>query len=85
MYKAEANSTVKFLNTWKSMGVQSFRFECLHESGHELMQKISLYYDLLAGKIETEDLYSKLGNIESYGLGLGMVDRKRTYQNRKKL
>lgn len=85
MFKAEANSTVKFIETWKELGVYAFRFECLHEEGHELLRKISLYCELLEGKIGTDDLYQKLGSIETYGLGVGMVAKKRTYQSRKKL
>ena len=61
------------------MGIGSFRFECLHETENELIQKIENYLKLMSGEVGANEGLSNLQEVESYGLGLGVLGRKDDY------
>ncbi len=65
-------------------GVGLFRLEALSETSHELNIKISNYLQLLSGQIAPEELMKNLKMFESYGLGLGQLDKTDNYKDRKK-
>lgn len=65
-------------------GVGLFRLEALSETSHELNIKISNYLQLLSGDLGPEELMKNLKMIESYGLGLGQLDKTDNYKDRKK-
>ncbi len=65
-------------------GVGHFRLEALHESSQELEQKVLTYLRLLRGEVDSKSAFETLKISESYGLGLGQLSEKDTYQDRKK-
>jgi putative protease len=84
MFNAKAQSTVKFFEHWLSEGVSFYRYECLHESGQEIVDKLKVYFNLLAKNISVDQAYLDLGKVESYGLGIGNMSKTREYKDRKK-
>ena len=66
------------------MGIGNFRFECLHETENELIQKIENYLKLMSGEVSAHEVFSNLQEVESYGLGLGVLGKKDDYIDRKK-
>lgn len=84
MYKAEVSSTIKYISQWQENGVSNFRFECLHESGAELIKKLTIYKDLFSNIINTDEAYQRLGAAENYGLSVGQLSNTRTFKDRKK-
>ncbi len=84
MFNATAQSTIKYLDDWKKVGVSLYRFEALHEEGADLLIKINTYLDLIRSRVSVNEAYSRLGKIESYGLGIGQLDKTKQYQDRKK-
>jgi U32 family peptidase len=84
MFKATAQSSIKYFSDWKAKGVGYFRFECLHEVGSKLEFKIKTYLALLSGEIDFEQAYQRVGTVESYGLTDGGLGKVKEYRSRKK-
>ncbi len=84
MFNAKAVSTATLFDRWLKMGIGSFRFECLHETENELIQKIENYLKLMSGEVGANEVLSNLQEVESYGLGLGVLGKKDDYIDRKK-
>jgi putative protease len=84
MFNAKAQSTVKYFNKWLADGVSFYRFESLHETGEELVNKLKVYLNLLSGETTVEAAYQDLGRVESYGLGVGSMSMGKEYKPRKK-
>ena len=84
MYNAKAVSTVEYFYRWMKQGIGSFRFECLHETNDEFIQKVELYFKLLNQDITLSEVMSGLEQVETYGLGLGHLALKDNYKSRKK-
>ena len=84
MFSANAMSAVKFMPGWMEKGVGSFRFEALHETGEELVKKISYYFEVLNGEFDTTKTIMALGSLESYGVNTGQLLKTKKYQDRKK-
>lgn len=84
MYNASAQTALPYLNQWKQAGLGEIRFEALHESGDELIQKISHYIAVLENKKSIDAALSDLKLTERYGLSARQLDRAEEYQARKK-
>lgn len=84
MFKSEAQSSLKYLRNWNRQGVTLFRFECLHEVGEILQAKLLTYLRFVATDISPDEAFLKLGGLEYYGLGLGQLEKKDSYKDRKK-
>lgn len=84
MFNGKAQSTIKYIQDWQGKGVSKFRFECLHETGIELVQKLETYLKLINHDIDEKTAFNKLGEIESYGLSTGQLEKVQGYKNRKK-
>lgn len=83
-FKATPQSAGFLVQELKSKGVSSFRLEALNEKPHELNLKILTYLQLLAGELSENAVFEKLKVVESYGLGLGQLNKTDTYKDRKK-
>ena len=84
MYNASAQTALPYLNDWKQLGIGEIRFEALHESGEELIQKIRHYIDVLENKKSIEAALAGLKVTEKYGLSPRQLMRTEEYQARKK-
>lgn len=84
MFSAKAQSVVKFIPNWMSSGVSNFRFECLHEDGDKLITKVDTYLKLMNQQLSVSDVYSIMGEVETYGLSTGAFEKTTEYQSRKK-
>jgi hypothetical protein len=51
----------------------------------EMNLKIKTYLRLLKNEVSLESALTTLKTVETYGLGFGQMDKKDTYQDRKKL
>lgn len=83
-FKATPQSASFLLNDLKARGVKSLRLEALDESAEDLNHKILVYLKLLKGQITSEEAVASLKVVESYGVGLGQLNKSDTYKDRKK-
>jgi putative protease len=65
-------------------GVGCFRIEALNEEPQELNTKILNYLKLINGEVTSDEMMKNLKVMESYGLGLGQLNRSDSYRDRKK-
>ena len=79
MFKGSAQSAAPILAQLQTAGVSNFRFEALNESATELVQKVTLYLKMLEGTMATSDLFSQLGEMESYGVSAGQLLKSKSY------
>lgn len=83
-FKATPQSAGFLIEMLKKEGVASVRLEALSETAHELTLKIRTYLGILRGELSPGEAMKKLEMVESYGLGLGQMNKSDTYQDRKK-
>lgn len=84
MYNASSQTALPYLQEWQRQGLGEVRFEALHESGSELIEKIKIYQHVLKQKISVESALEKLKVSEVYGLSPRQLARSEEYQPRKK-
>lgn len=83
-FKATPQSAGFLVKGLKDRGVGSFRLEALNESPEEINLKIITYLKLIKGEITAELALNSLKVVESYGLGLGQMNKSDSYKDRKK-
>lgn len=83
-FKATPQSASYLIDELRMKGVGKFRLEALNETTTEINEKVLGYLRLLADEIKPAELMESLKLIESYGLGLGQLNKADTYQDRKK-
>lgn len=83
-FKATPQSAGFLVSSLKEKGVSTFRLEALNENSTDLELKILTYLKLLKGEVDASELMSELKMVESYGLGLGQMNKSDTYKDRKK-
>lgn len=83
-FKATPQSAGFLVQSLKKYGVHTFRIEALNESVEEANLKILTYLKLLNEEITPDTAMNSLKVVESYGLGLGQLNKADTYQDRKK-
>lgn len=84
-FKATPQSAGFLVKELKSKGVNTFRLEALSEKPREIIQKILTYLKLINEEISSEEAVQELKLVESYGLGLGQMNKADTYKDRKKV
>jgi putative protease len=83
-FKATPQSAGFLVKALRDKGVGTFRLEALNESAEEILFKILTYSKLLLGEITVPEALDALKVKESYGLGLGQLNKADTYRDRKK-
>lgn len=83
-FKATPQSAGFLVKELKDKGVGSFRLEALNETPEEINLKIVTYLKLIKGEITADYALNALKVVESYGLGLGQMNKSDTYKDRKK-
>lgn len=83
-FKATPQSAGFLVKELKDKGVGSFRLEALNETPDEINLKIETYLKVLSGEMKASDALESLKVVESYGLGLGQMNKADTYKDRKK-
>lgn len=84
-FKATPQSAGFLVKELKSKGVSTFRLEALSEKPGEINQKILTYLKLITEEISSDEAVRELKLVESYGLGLGQMNKADTYKDRKKV
>lgn len=84
MYNSSAQTALPYLEDWKNLGLGEIRYEALHESGVELIQKIGNYTDVIAGHKSINEALADLQTKELYGLSPRQLNKTTEYQSRKK-
>lgn len=84
-FKATPQSAGFLVKELKSKGVSTFRLEALSEKPREINQKILTYLKLITEEISSDEAVRELKLVESYGLGLGQMNKADTYKDRKKV
>lgn len=85
MFNAKSMSAATLIPQWQELGVVNFRFEALHEVGEDFINKIQTYLKLISGEYTSEEVFTKIGNIENYGVTTGQLLHTKKYKDRKKL
>ena len=83
-FKATPQSAGFLVKELKDKGIASYRLEALNEKVEEINLKILTYLKLLKGEITPNDAMNSLKVVESYGLGLGQMNKSDSYKDRKK-
>ena len=83
-YKATPQSASFLVSELKQRGVKALRLEALNENPKELNYKILVYLKLLQGDLSSQAAVDELKVMESYGLGMGQLQKTDTYKDRKK-
>jgi putative protease len=83
-FKATPQSASFLVKELKEKGIGSFRLEALNESPEEINLKVLTYLKLLAGEISSGEVMNSLKLVETYGLGLGQMNKSDSYKDRKK-
>ena len=83
-FKATPQSAGFLVKELAARGVANFRLEALNETPAEINLKIITYLKLLNGEITADLALNSLKVVESYGLGLGQLNKSDTYRDRKK-
>lgn len=83
-FKATPQSAGFLVKDLIEKGVGAFRLEALNESPDEINLKIHTYLRLIKGEITANEALNTLKVVESYGLGLGQLNKADTYKDRKK-
>lgn len=83
-FKATPQSASFLVDELRIRGVRSLRLEALNEKASELNHKILVYLKLLAGSISSQSAVEELKVMESYGLGMGQLNKSDSYKDRKK-
>jgi U32 family peptidase len=84
-FKATPQSAGFLVEELKRRGVGTFRLEALNENPQELFKKILTYLKMIKGELSADEAVKEIKIIESYGLGLGQMNKTDTYKDRKKL
>lgn len=84
MFKGTAISAARYLPAWRRLGLGSIRLEALNERKEQLIRKIKTYALIAKTEVQTDNLISELGVLETYGLGEGPISREQEYISRKK-
>ena len=84
-FKATPQSAGFLVKELKEKKISSFRLEALSETAEEINLKILTYLKLLSNEVTAEDALNSLKVVESYGLGLGQMNKGDTYKDRKKV
>lgn len=83
-FKATPQSAGFLLKELNAKGVSTFRLEALNENAEELNLKIKTYLRLMNDELTAQEAVLELKLVESYGLGLGQLNRTDDYKDRKK-
>ncbi len=83
-FKATPQSAGFLVKELKERGVANFRLEALSETAEEINLKIVTYLKLLNNEISADLALNSLKVVESYGLGLGQMNKADSYKDRKK-
>lgn len=84
MFSAKSMSAATLIPDWQKLGVSLFRFEALHETGAELIDKLETYLKLISNKFTTQEVFDKIGKMESYGVTTGQLLNIKEHKDRKK-
>ncbi len=84
MFKKSPISSAAMIDRWTGLGATSFRYEALWDSGEVLFDKVAIYLDVIAGRVDSEKASKSLGRLEgSDGVTLGQLNKRDTYVDRK--
>lgn len=84
MYNSAAQTALPYLDQWRRLGLGEIRYEALHESGDELIKKVTNYVDAISGKKSIVDALADLKTTEVYGLSARQLTKTDEYRARKK-
>jgi putative protease len=85
MFNGKPQSAARLVPGLLSKGVQNFRIEALYENAETLRTKVTEYAKLVAGISQPEEVFSRMGVVEKYGVMEGQMRNAVVYQDRKKV
>jgi putative protease len=74
LFNAVPQSAAEHVADLLACGVRHFRIELLNETGPELRQILSHYRDLLAGRVSSHDVWTRLKAINRVGVTRGPLE-----------
>lgn len=84
MFNGKPQSAALLVPGLLAKGVRRFRVEALYEDGEVLRTKVMEYARLLAGAEAAEEVFTRLGVVEKYGVQEGQLRNAAVHKDRKK-
>ncbi len=84
MFNGKPQSAAMLVPSLLAKGIRRFRLEALYENGETLRAKIQAYAALVGGLSTPEDVFSRMGIVEKYGVMEGQLRTSAVHKDRKK-
>ncbi len=84
MFNGKPQSAAMLVPSLLAKGVRRFRLEALYEDAETLRAKVHAYAGLAAGASAPEEVFSRMGVVEKYGVMEGQLRNASVHRDRKK-
>lgn len=84
MFNGKPQSAARLVPSLLAKGVRNFRVEALYEDAETLRTKVREYARLVAGESAPEEVFSRMGVVEKYGVMEGQMRNANVHRDRKK-
>ncbi|MDB5106437.1 MAG: collagenase, partial [Fibrobacteres bacterium] len=84
MFNGKPQSAAMLVPSLLAKGIRRFRLEALYEDGATLRAKVLAYAGLVAGTATPQDVFTRMGVVEKYGVMEGQLRNAAVHQDRKK-
>ncbi|MDQ3001921.1 MAG: U32 family peptidase [Fibrobacterota bacterium] len=84
MFNGKPQSAAMLVPSLLAKGVRRFRIEALYEDAKTLRTKIEAYAGLVAGAATPQEVFSRMGVVEKYGVMEGQLRNSAVHKDRKK-
>ncbi|HKP94857.1 MAG TPA: DUF3656 domain-containing protein [Fibrobacteria bacterium] len=84
MFNGKPQSAAMLVPSLLAKGVRRFRLEALYEDAETLRTKVSAYAGLVAGAATPQDVFTRMGVVEKYGVMEGQLRNAAVHRDRKK-
>lgn len=84
MFKAQAQAATSQISNWRDQGVANYRIEGLWEDGSKILEKVTVFQQVINETMQADQALASLGMMESFGVSAGVLAQKHNYVDRKK-
>jgi U32 family peptidase len=84
MFNGKPQSAARLVPSLLAKGIGTFRIEALYEDAETLATKVREYARLVAGETTSEEVFTRMGVVEKYGVMEGQMRNANVHRDRKK-
>jgi putative protease len=84
MFNGKPQSAAMLVPSLLAKGIRRFRLEALYEDAETLRAKVEAYAGLAAGTATPQDVFTRMGVVEKYGVMEGQLRNAAVHKDRKK-